>query len=223
MKPCGRTLTDRIAGEGDRRVVAGDARPPGRSRGAARRCRSARRPRRRRRGRRRDSPRASGSCRRRRSSAPSTSAESPIRASCSRKRVRIVRRSWLTPASIAVRCSICRSTRSRMSWKATRRLAHLARAARREVGHRAALAEIVDGGGQRQDRPDLVAQEEDGDGEQHEAGADHPDDEDQRVGGVGLAAAGEDAQHVVVELDADLDQVASGRPCRSRTACRSAG
>jgi hypothetical protein len=42
----------------------------------------------------------------------------PLSASCSLKRVRIVRRSWLTPVSIAVRCSICRSMRSRIWMKA---------------------------------------------------------------------------------------------------------
>ncbi len=87
-----------------------------------------------------------------------------------------------------------------------RRLAHLAGAARGEIGHGAALAEIVDGGGQSEDRADLVAQEDDGDGEQHHRGRHHPPDEDQRVGDIGLGARREDAQHRMVELDADLDQ-----------------
>ena len=42
---------------------------------------------------------------------------------------------------------------------------------------------------------------------QHQRGADHPDQEDVRVGGVGAAARREDPQHVVVEVDADLDQI----------------
>ena len=86
------------------------------------------------------------------------------------------------------------------------RLAHLAGAARRKAGHRAALAEGVDRRRQAQDRADLVAQEDDGDGEQHDRGRHHPPDEDERIGDIGLGARGEDAQHVVVELDADLDQ-----------------
>ena len=49
---------------------------------------------------------------------PSTSGLSPISASSSLKRVRMVRRSWLTPASIAVRCSIERSMRAFISRKA---------------------------------------------------------------------------------------------------------
>ena len=87
-----------------------------------------------------------------------------------------------------------------------RRLAHLARAARAEVvGHRPALAERVGGLGEPQDRPDLVAQEQDGDGEQDHRRADHPQQEDVRVGGVRLRARGDEAQDGVVVLDADLD------------------
>ena len=87
-----------------------------------------------------------------------------------------------------------------------RGLAHLARAARAEVGrHGPALAEGVGRLGQPQDGPDLVAQEQDGDRQQHHRGAHHPDQEDVRVGGVGLAALGDEAQDGVVELDADLD------------------
>ncbi len=48
----------------------------------------------------------------------STSGLLSISASSSLKRVRIVRKSWLTPASIAVRCSIMRSTRVFISMKA---------------------------------------------------------------------------------------------------------
>ena len=46
---------------------------------------------------------------------PSTSGLSPISASSSLKRVRMVRRSCETPASIAVRCSIERSMRAFIS------------------------------------------------------------------------------------------------------------
>ena len=61
-------------------------------------------------------------------------------------------------------------------------LAHLARAARAEIlRHRATLAESVGGFAQPQDGPDLVAEEQDGDGEQDHRGADHPEQEDVRV------------------------------------------
>ena len=86
------------------------------------------------------------------------------------------------------------------------RLADLARPARPEL-HLAAAAEILRGRGELQDRPDLVAQEQDGDAEQHERGPDHPDEEDVRVRGVGQAAACDDPHHRVLQLDPDLDQV----------------
>ena len=84
--------------------------------------------------------------------------------------------------------------------------AHLARAARPEVRRLAALAEAFRGVGEPQDRLDLVAQEADGDRQQHQRGADHPEQENLRVRGVGGAAPGEHAHHRVVELDADLDE-----------------
>ena len=83
---------------------------------------------------------------------------------------------------------------------------HLARAARTEVRHLAALAEALGGVGEPQDRADLVAQEQDGDGEQHQRGADHPGQEDLGIRRIGGAAAGEHPHHRIVELDADLDQ-----------------
>ena len=76
----------------------------------------------------------------------------------------MVRRSWLTPASMVVRCSTCWLDAVAHLEERLRRLAHLARAARPEVvGDRAALAEGVGGFGEPQDRPDLVAQEQDRD------------------------------------------------------------
>ena len=89
-----------------------------------------------------------------------------------------------------------------------RRLPHFARAARAEIGwRRPAFAEAVGGFGQAQDRLDLVAQEQDGDGEQHERGAEHPQEEDLRIGGIGLAAPRQHMHHGVVELDANVDEV----------------
>ena len=89
-----------------------------------------------------------------------------------------------------------------------RRLPHLAGAARAEIGRRRPpLAQALGGLGQTQDRLDLVAQEQDGHGEQHERCSEHPQEEDLRVGGIGLAAAGEHMHHRVVELDANVDEV----------------
>ena len=84
-----------------------------------------------------------------------------------------------------------------------RRLAHLAGALGLEIAHRQALAEAVGGLGEAAHRADLVAQEEDGDGEQHDRGADHPHDED--VGGAAEhpLARGGDVEHPVFQLDAD--------------------
>ena len=54
-------------------------------------------------------------------------------------------------------------------------LAHLARAARAEIlWRRAPFAEAFGRFRQAQDRLDLIAQEKNGDGQQHERGADHP-------------------------------------------------
>ena len=84
--------------------------------------------------------------------------------------------------------------------------AHLARAARLEGRRLAPLAEALGRVGERQDRPDLIAQEQDGDGEQHQRGAHHPQQEDVGVGGVGGVAPREHPHHRVIELDADLHQ-----------------
>ena len=84
-------------------------------------------------------------------------------------------------------------------------LPHLARAVRIEV-EIAALAEILRRVRQPQDRPDLVAQENDRDRQQHDHGAEHPEHEDMGVGLVGERAARHQAQHAVAEIDADLHQ-----------------
>ena len=86
------------------------------------------------------------------------------------------------------------------------RLADLAGAARPEVRHLAALAEAFGGLGQTQDRLDLVAQEQDGDEQQHERRADHPEQEDLRIRGIGGVAPGKHLHHGVIKLDPDLDQ-----------------
>ena len=72
---------------------------------------------------------------------------------------------------------------------------------------RPAFAELLGGVGELQDRLDLVAQEEERDGDQHQRGPRHPEQEDLRVRGVGAAARREDPEHVVAEIDADLDEV----------------
>ena len=89
-----------------------------------------------------------------------------------------------------------------------RRLAHLARAARLEIGRRRPpSAETVGRLRQPQDRFDLVAQEQNRHGQQHQRGADHPQQEDLRVRRVGLAAPGDHVHHRIVELDADIDEI----------------
>ena len=49
------------------------------------------------------------------------------------------------------------------------------------------------------------AQEQHGDGQQDQRGADHPEQEDVAVRGIGLATAGKHPQHRIVELHANLD------------------
>ena len=79
-----------------------------------------------------------------------------------------------------------------ISMKAWPACAHLAGAARAELGL-AALAEALGRDGELQDRADLVAQEQDRDASRTSDGADHPDEEDVAVRGVGLVAPGEHA------------------------------
>ena len=168
-------LDHRVAVKRRGRVVARDPRLAARVHGAACRRRSARRPRRRRRGRRRDSPRASGSCRRRRASSPRRRHSRSISASCRRKRVRTVRRSWLTPASMAVRCSIWRSTRTLHVVEGDGRLrAPRAPRAAEKSGTGRPLPKSSTAAARLEDRTDLVPEEDDGDGEQDQAAADHP-------------------------------------------------
>src|SRR5437899_2965209 len=75
-----------------------------------------------------------------------------------------------------------------------------------KIRHVATLAEALGGIGEPQDRADLVAQESDGDSEQHHRGAHHPQQEDVRVRRIGGVAAGEYPHHRVVEPDPDLHQ-----------------
>ena len=84
-------------------------------------------------------------------------------------------------------------------------LAHFARAARMEIDV-APLAEILRRLGQAQDRTDLVAQEEDGDRDQHDRGAEHPENEDMDVRLIGERAARHETQDAVAELHAHLHQ-----------------
>ena len=83
---------------------------------------------------------------------------------------------------------------------------HFAGAARTKPGDFAALAEALGRIGQRQNRTDLIAQEQDRHREQHQRRAHHPQQENLRIGRVGSAATGEDPQDRVVKLDADLNQ-----------------
>src|SRR5215472_9308525 len=129
----------------------------------------------------------------------SISGPSPSSASSSLNRVRIVRKSCDTPASMVVRCSMARSMRAFISRKAA--------AARTEVRRLAALAEGLGGIRQPYDRANLVAQKSDRDGQHHKGGSDHPDQENPGIRIVDVGAPGEDAHHRIVQFDADLDDV----------------
>ena len=85
-------------------------------------------------------------------------------------------------------------------------LPHFARAARAQVvWNFAALAEGIGRFSELQDRPDLIAQEQDRDRQQDDGGADHPQQKDVRVGSVSLAARGNDAQNGVFVLDPNFN------------------
>ena len=101
-------------------------------------------------------------------------------------------------------------------------LANFARAARMELDV-APLAEILRRLGEAQDRADLVAQEEDGDRDQHDRGAEHPENEDMDVRLVGETAARHEAQNAVAEVARGSPSVPSGRRCRPRRAGALAG
>ncbi len=73
--------------------------------------------------------------------------------------------------------------------------------------HGTPLAETLCGLGKLLDRLDLVAQECDGDDQQNERGAHHPRQEDACIGCIGLTAPRKDAQHLVLKLDPDLDEI----------------
>src|SRR5262249_35620266 len=53
---------------------------------------------------------------------------------------------------------------------------------------------------------DLIVEEKNCDGDQHQRGAYHPDQENFGIRGIGGAAPGEYAHYHIVELDPDLDQ-----------------
>ena len=83
---------------------------------------------------------------------------------------------------------------------------HLARAPDLEIGWRGpAPAEPVGGVGKRLDRPDLIAQKQNGDDEQNGGGDDHPDEEDVGVGRQELCPGRQHPHHRPVKLDPDLD------------------
>jgi hypothetical protein len=120
----------------------------------------------------------------------------------------MVRRSWLTPVSIAVRCSIWRSMRSRIWMKAkpARRTSSAPRG-RKLGGIGRPLPKLSAASASCRIGRIWLRRKGDGDRQKHKRGADHPQQEDVGVRGISLAAADEDAQHLVVELDANLDDV----------------
>ncbi len=87
------------------------------------------------------------------------------------------------------------------------RLPDLARAPDLEILHRLPPAELLGRPRQRQNRPDLVSQEQNRDRHQDQRGRHHPDHEDMRIRRIGLAAPRQDLHHCIVELDADVDMV----------------
>ncbi len=103
-----------------------------------------------------------------------------------------------------------------------RGLAHLAGAARTEVGPRRPLPKLFRGLGELRGWGGSGCAGSRWRRRSGPATYHHPDEEDVRVRGVGLAAAGEDAQHAGLELRCGSRPGRTRRPCRSRTAGRSA-
>ena len=85
------------------------------------------------------------------------------------------------------------------------RLAHLAGALRLEVRRVVAFAEAVRRGGEAPDRPDLVAHEQQGDGKKHDAGPDHPYDEQDAGDAEQAVARHQDGHHAVRQFELDFD------------------
>ena len=130
-----------------------------------------------------------------------------------------MRRSWLTPVSMAVRCSIGALDAALHLDEGVAGLAHLARAARPELDASRPLPKASAASASRRIgriwlRRNRIATPS--------STSDVPtiqSDEDVRVRRVGLRAVGDDAHDAVVELDADLDElerptvsIQNGRP-----------
>ena len=176
----------------------------------------------RRRARRRDRPRACAPSRRRPSSSPRLPALSPSSASSSLKRVSTVRRSCETPASIAVRCSIARSMRVFISMKAcaARRTSRAPRG--RKFGTSRPLPKLSAASASRRIGLIWLRRKRIATVEQHQRGADHPEQEDLRVRRVGRAARARTPASPCRRAGCGFRPAPSGRRCRSRTAGRSA-
>ena len=152
----------------------------------------------------------------------STSGSSPSSASSSLKRVRMVRRSC-DDAGQHGGALLDRALDARLHLdEGLRRAPHLARAARPEVRHLAALAEALGGVGEPQDRLDLVAQEQDRDGRAAPARC-----RPSRAGRFPSSThrprcAGRTRASPCRRAGCGSRPASSGRRCRSRTAGRSA-
>ncbi len=86
------------------------------------------------------------------------------------------------------------------------RFLHLARAAGVEIRHRSAHAEAPRSLGQVLNGFDLLAQEEYGDGDQHQGRTDQPGEEDRRARGAGaLLLRQEPEDEIILQLNADID------------------
>src|SRR5271169_2781530 len=85
------------------------------------------------------------------------------------------------------------------------RLPHLPRAVRPEV-EVAALAEILRGVGQAQDRANLIAQKKDRHRQKYDRGAEHPQNKNMDVRLVSKVAMGHHRENPIAQINADLDQ-----------------
>lgn len=90
--------------------------------------------------------------------------------------------------------------------KGIARLPHFARAVRAELKI-TSFAKILRRARQSQDRPDLVAQKRNRYAEQHQRRDHHPDEENMRVGRIGGAAIGDNAQHASLRLHAHFHEL----------------
>jgi len=138
---------------------------------------------------RRDRPPACGPSRRHPSSSPRPPELSPIKTSSSLKRVRMVRRSWDTTrqhGGALLQAALDAPASSRLKACAARRTSR-APARPEGPGPPALLPKLSAASASRRIGRIWVAQEQHRDGDQHQRGADHPQQEDMGVGDISRA------------------------------------